>query len=154
MQVWHQPLNGFSADRLEQCFEKLTNGRPGLPDSITVNGREVRVRSAAEGVARFSFAELCERPLGASDYLALATHYHTLVVSDIPCLSPDKRDAAKRFVTLVDALYEHKVTLIASAEAPPETLYPSGDGAFEFQRTVSRLMEMQSEDYVEREHLT
>ncbi len=154
MQVWHQPLGGASTSDLDRCFDRLTGGQPGRPDSVIVHGRDVAVRIAADGVARFSFPELCERPLGASDYLALATHYHTIVLSDIPQLSPDRRDAAKRFVTLIDALYEHKVTLVASAEAPPEHLYPSGEGAFEFQRTVSRLMEMQSAEYLGKEHLT
>lgn len=154
MQVWHQPLNGTTAHELDLCFERLTGGQPSRPDSIVVHGREVLVRATADGVARFSFADLCEQPLGASDYLALATHYHTMVISDIRRLSPDRPDAAKRFVTLIDALYEHKVTLIASAEAAPEALYPSGEGAFEFHRTVSRLMEMQSEDYLGMEHLT
>lgn len=93
-------------------------------------------------------------PAGAVDYLALATHFHTLVVSGIPRLGPQNRNEAKRFVTLIDALYEHKATLVCSAAAPPEELYPSGDGAFEFQRTVSRLIEMQSEEYLAREHLT
>lgn len=154
MQVWHQPLDAQAAREMDECFGRLTGGQSGRPDSFIVNGREVPVRAAVDGVARFAFADLCERPLGASDYLALATHYHTVVLADIPELSPERRDAAKRFVTLIDALYEHKVTLVASAEAPPEHLYPRGDGAFEFQRTVSRLMEMQSAEYLAMEHLT
>lgn len=153
MRVFHSPL-GPAADReVDACFARLTGGRPAAPASVTVHGREVRVPAAADGVARFGFADLCERPLGPSDYLALATHYHTLVVDGIPGLGPDKRNEAKRFVTLVDALYEHKVTLVCSAAAPPESLYPTGDGSFEFQRTVSRLMEMQSQDYLAKEHL-
>lgn len=154
MRVYHSPLGAESERALDAAFARLTDGAAPGPDSVVVHGRVVRVPAAARGVARFSFAELCERPLGAADYLALATHYHTVIIAGIPRLGPEKRNEAKRFVTLIDALYEHKVTLIASAEAPPEELYPAGEGSFEFQRTVSRLMEMQSEDYLEREHLT
>lgn len=154
MKVWHMPLGEATERALDGCFERLTGGLLAHSDSIVVHGRVVPIRAAANGVARCTFAELCERPLGASDYLALAGHYHAVVVSGIPELGPEKRDVAKRFVTLIDALYEHKVMLVASAAAAPEDLYPRGDGAFEFQRTVSRLMEMQSSDYLAREHLT
>lgn len=154
MKVWHAPINGSTAAALDDCFRRMTAGVPAKPGSILVHGRTVAVPAAADGVARFTFAELCEQPLGASDYLALAVHYHTIVIAGIPRLGPDKRNEAKRFVTLIDALYEHGVTLVASAEAAPETLYPEGDGAFEFQRTVSRLMEMQAQDYLGRDHLT
>ncbi len=153
LQVYHAPLGEESEMALELAFARLTEGAVPMPHGIEVNGRQVRVPLAAVGVARFSFAQLCGTALGASDYLELARRYHTLVLSDIPLLSPDNKDQARRFVTLVDALYEHKVTLICSAEAPPETLYPTGIGAFEFQRTVSRLMEMQAEDYILRQHL-
>jgi cell division protein ZapE len=105
-------------------------------------------------VARFAFAELCARPLGAADYLALATHFHTLIVSGIPRLGPERHNEAVRFTTLIDELYEHKVNLICSAEVPPAALYTEGDFAFEFQRTVSRLLEMQSDAYLTAPHLT
>ena len=154
LQVYHAPHGPEAAKALDAAFARLTAGAVPRPDELTVNGRKVPVPVAAAGVARFGFDELCGTALGPSDYLALATLYHTLVLSDIPTLSPDNKDKARRFVTLVDALYEHKVTLICSAAAPPETLYPTGIGAFEFQRTVSRLMEMQAEDYITREHLT
>jgi cell division protein ZapE len=104
------------------------------------------------GVARFSFADLCEQPLAAADYLAVASRYHTVVLSEVPELGPEKRNQAKRFVTLVDVLYENRVKLVCAAAVPPDQLYPSGDGAFEFQRTVSRLMEMQSEEYLAADH--
>jgi cell division protein ZapE len=104
-------------------------------------------------VAWFEFAELCGSNFGPADYLALATHYHAVILSGVPRLSPDNRDIAKRFVTLIDALYEHKVTLVCSAETAPDQLYPSGDGSFEFHRTVSRLMEMQSTEYLSQPHL-
>lgn len=154
LQVYHAPLGAASEAQLDSAFARLTEGAVPRADELTVHGRKLVVPVAAAGVARFSFAQLCGTALGASDYLELATLYHTLILSGIPLLSPDNKDQARRFVTLVDALYEHKVTLICSAAAPPETLYPSGIGAFEFQRTVSRLMEMQAEDYVIRQHLT
>lgn len=154
LQVYHAPLGPDAEAQLDSGFARLTEGAVPRPDELMVNGRKLTVPLSAVGVARFSFKQLCGTALGASDYLELATLYHTLVLSGIPLLSPENKDEARRFVTLVDALYEHKVTLICSAAAPPETLYPSGIGAFEFQRTVSRLMEMQAEDYVTRQHLT
>lgn len=152
LQVYHAPLTEEAENALELAFARLTEGFSANPHSFEVNGRQFRVPLAAAGVARFSFPQLCGTALGPSDYLALAARYHTLILSDIPLLSPANKDEARRFVTLIDALYENKVTLICSAAAPPETLYPEGVGAFEFQRTVSRLMEMQAEDYVMREH--
>jgi cell division protein ZapE len=109
---------------------------------------------AARGVARFSVDELCREPRGAPDFLAIATHFHTVFIDGIPKLSPREREVAKRFVVLIDALYEHRVNLFASAEAAPAEIYPAGDTAFEFQRTVSRLIEMQAEDYIAAPHLT
>ena len=152
MQVFFAPLEGARA-KLDDAFAKLTGGKQGKPETMTVLGRKWSVPAAADGVARFSFAELCGSAFGPADYLALATHYHTLLLDEIPTLSPANRDSAKRFVTLVDALYEHKVCFLCSAEAPPDTLYPTGDGSFEFHRTVSRLMEMQSSDYLTQSHL-
>lgn len=154
LQVYHAPLGREAEAALDAAFDRLTEGAAARPDSLQVHGRSLTVPLAAAGVARFAFAELCGRPLGPSDYLALATLYHTLVLSSVPLLGPENKDEARRFVTLVDALYEHKVTLICSAAAAPEALYPTGIGAFEFQRTVSRLMEMQAADYLAREHLT
>jgi len=154
LQVFHAPLDERAESALELAFARLTEGTTAMPHSIEINGRQLRVPLAAAGVARFSFAQLCGAALGPSDYLELAGRFHTLVLSDIPLLSPANKDEARRFVTLIDALYESKVTLICSAAAPPERLYPEGVGAFEFQRTVSRLMEMQAEDYVLREHVS
>jgi cell division protein ZapE len=154
MQVYHTPLNGTADGALAQCFDRLTGGKVPRADQIHVQGRHVTVPRSADGVAWFTFDELCRATLGAADYLALATLYHTVILSDVPVLSPDDRDAAKRFVTLIDALYEHKVTLICSAAALPQALYEAGDGSFEFHRTASRLMEMQSEEYLGHRHLT
>jgi cell division protein ZapE len=152
MQVYFAPLDGARA-KLDQSFAKLTSGQQARPETLTVLGRKWTVPATADGVARFSFAELCGAAFGPADYLALATHYHTLILDEIPILSPANRDSAKRFVTMVDALYEHKTAFFCSAEAPPHSLYPTGDGSFEFHRTVSRLMEMQSSDYLTQSHL-
>jgi cell division protein ZapE len=103
-------------------------------------------------VARFSFADLCEKPLAAADYLEIARQFHTVLVDHIPMLDPRSRDAARRFVLLIDTLYDQGVKLICSAQSPPDRLYPEGDGADAFRRTASRLAEMQSDDYLKRGH--
>ncbi|MFW5834347.1 MAG: cell division protein ZapE [Pseudomonadota bacterium] len=149
-QVYFWPLGPAADKALDETFAALTDGDPGSDDAIMVGGRRLVVPRQAKGVAWFHFDELCARALGAADYLSLATHYHTLLLDGVPRLTPDKRNEARRFITLVDALYERGMHLVCAAEAPPEALYPEGDGAFEFQRTVSRLMEMQSKDYVEQ----
>ncbi len=148
LQVYYTPLGGEAEACLDSAFARLTEGADPRSETLTVHGRKLCVPITAAGVARFRFADLCGTALGPSDYLELAARYHTLILSQIPTLTPEKRDEARRFVTLIDALYERRVTLICSAEAPPQTLYPQGIGAFEFQRTVSRLMEMQAQDYV------
>ena len=107
-----------------------------------------------KGVAVFSFKRLCGGPRGAADYLAIAQRFHTVIIVGIPVLGLEKRNEAARFVTLIDALYEHKVKLLAAADAEPAALYPAGHGAFEFQRTVSRLEEMRSADYLAEGHGT
>lgn len=152
MQVYFSPLDGTGV-QLDAAFARLTGGKESQPERMTVLGRNWTVPRAADGVARFTFAELCGGTFGPADYLALATLYHTLILDAVPILSPANRDSAKRFVTLIDTLYEHKVTFLCSAEAAPEVLYPAGDGSFEFHRTVSRLMEMQSAEYLVQSHL-
>lgn len=152
--VYRTPLGADSEVALDAAFAELTEGAEAKRGSLTVKGRRIEIARCARGVARFGFAELCERPLGAEDYLAIATHFHTVVLSGVPALGPERRNEARRFMTLVDALYEHRVNLVVSAAAPPEALYPEGDGAFEFQRTVSRLAEMQSPAYIDQPHLT
>lgn len=107
---------------------------------------------AAEGVAFTTFSDLCARPMGAGDYLAIAEKFHSLVMNGVPKLGPEKRDQAKRFVTLIDALYDARVNFICAADAPPTELYTQGDGSFEFERTVSRLIEMQSPEYIAQPH--
>jgi cell division protein ZapE len=148
--VYHQPLTGAAHEALETAFADLTDGAAGAPTALEVKGRRLTVSRAAKGVAWFTFDELCTRPLGAADYLAIAERYHTIILEGIPAMGPEQRNEAKRFNTLVDTLYDRRVNLVASAAAAPEALYPEGDFSFEFRRTVSRLEEMQSADYIER----
>jgi cell division protein ZapE len=154
MPTWHVPAGGRAERALDQAFAELTGHARPAAERLTVMGRTLDVPQAAAGVARFEFAALCERPLGAGDYLALATHYHCLVLDGIPKLSPDNYDAARRFIVLIDALYDHRVKLVASADALPDVLYRSGEGAKAFERTASRLEEMQSQEYLALPHLT
>lgn len=156
--VWLVP-NGDAATRaLSATFFRMTDypveDRARVPTETLVipGGRTLFVPKSLKGVAVFSFARLCRQPLGAADYLAIARRYHTIFLVGIPVLGPENRNEAARFVTLVDALYEHKVKLIASADAEPAALYPAGDGIFEFERTVSRLIEMQSAEYMALGH--
>ena len=146
--VYYQPLDPAAHEALASAFAELTDGAPGESTTLLVKGRSLVVPRAARSVAWFAFAELCERPLAAPDYLALAGRFAAVIVEGIPRLGPEQRDAARRFNILVDALYEARTLLIASAALPPEAIYADGDGTFEFQRTVSRLIEMQSEDYI------
>ena len=149
--VWYAPLSGESAAALDKAWDRLTLGAEPQHCVLTVKGRKLEVSREAAGVARFTFAELCARPLGPIDYLAIAGTFHTVILEGIPLLSPDKRNEAMRFISLIDALYEAKVKLVASAEAEPGALYPEGDGSFEFERTASRLFEMRSKDYLSLE---
>ena len=155
MKVFHHPLDAETEMAIDEMFLHLGGGYgQAKPSRLFSKGREIVIPAAAHGVAKFSFADLCEQPLGPGDYLTLAGLYPTVILTDIPKLGSNKADAARRFVTLIDALYEHRTMLICSAAAAPEALYTDGKGAFEFQRTVSRLMEMQSEDYLGLCHLT
>ncbi|MGH6930295.1 MAG: cell division protein ZapE [Dongiaceae bacterium] len=154
MTVYHQPLGAAAGSALAHAFAQLTDSAAGAPTTLAVQGRMLTVPQAAKGVACFDFAELCERALGAADYIAIATHFHTVIVNGIPLMSPEQRNEARRFMTLIDALYEHKTNLICAAADAPDRLYVSGDGAQEFRRTASRLLEMQSVDYLGRPHLT
>ena len=154
MQVYFVTNGDDCTAALDGIFDYLTDGAPAEPGEIVLRGRTVPVPLAANGVARFAFAELCAAALGAADYIAIAELYHTVVLSDVPVLPPEKRNEAARFVTLIDALYEHKVNLVCAAAADPEHLFPRGDGAFEFARAASRLHEMQADDYLSAPHLT
>ena len=152
MQVYTTPLGAEATAVLEGDFQQLTEGAAVESDRIEVKGRTLDVLRAARGVAWLSFGELCEQPLGAEDYLAVAQRYHTLIMDGVPSLDASKRNEAKRFRTLIDALYEAKVHLIVAADATPDEFHASGSHAFEFQRTASRLTEMQSPDYIETPH--
>lgn len=151
--VWFTPCGPRSRKALDERFDTLTEGVAAAPLTLDLKGRSLAIPKAAGGVARLSFAQLCVEARGAPDYLALASQFHTLVIDAVPKLEPQKKNEAVRFVTLIDALYEAKVNLLASADGEPQVLYPSGDEAFEFERTVSRLMEMQSRDYLALPHL-
>ena len=158
MPTWYVPNGPEATQALRTAFFRLTDF--SVEDSAHVpteelavpGGRTLHVPKSLKGVAVFSFRRLCGQPRGAADYLTLARHYHTVILVGIPRLGPENRNEAARFVTLIDALYEHRVKLLAAADAEPEQLYPAGDGAFEFQRTVSRLMEMQSAAYMAEGH--
>jgi cell division protein ZapE len=160
VEVWHIPNGPEATAALSRAFFQLTDypveDRAKVPsEDIDVSGgRTLHVPKSLKGVAVFSFKRLCGEPRGAADYLAIARRYHTVIIVGIPMMGPDKRNEAARFVTLIDALYEHKVKLLAAADAEPEGLYPSGDGSFEFQRTASRLEEMRSAEYLAEGHGT
>lgn len=151
--VWYAPLGPTADAALEEVWTRLTSGAHAQHVTLSVKGRKLEVSREAAGVAWFSFEELCARPLYSRDYLTIAANFHTIILRGIPQLGPDKRNEAARFVALIDALYEAKIKLVASAAAEPETLYPEGDGAFEFERTVSRLHEMRSTDYLAEERI-
>ncbi len=154
LRTWLVPADARARAELDRAFAEMTDGATPGPEALIVTGRRLTVPRAAEGVARFDFAALCEAPLGPGDYLAMATHYHTLFLDDIPRLSADNFDAARRFITLIDTLYDHRVKLIASAGAPPDQLYGRGENAAMFERTASRLTEMQSPEWLALPHLT
>jgi cell division protein ZapE len=147
-QVYYHPLNEATAKSIDEIFGDLTDDLRPEPMMLEFGSRKLEVRCQAHGVARFTFEELCARPLWAAEYIAIAEHFETVVIEDVPVLTPRLRNEAKRFNTLIDALYEAKTHVVISAEMPPEALYTEGDGSFEFERTVSRLMEMQSLEYL------
>ena len=147
-QVYFTPANDQSYRALERIFAELTDNASASPAKLELRGRFVTVPRAAGGVAWFGFEELCGQPLGAADYVALAARYRTFVIEGIPRLGAENRDRALRFNIFIDTLYEAHGRLVASADAPPADLYTEGDGSFEFQRTVSRLNEMQSAEYI------
>jgi len=146
--TFYHPLGEPAQQALERVFAELADGAPGDSITLLVKGRSLVVPRAARGVAWFTFAELCEKPLAAADYLSIAERFTAIIIQGIPRLGSGQRDSAKRFNILIDTLYEARTLLIASAEVSPEEIYAAGDGSFEFKRTVSRLIEMQSEDYI------
>ena len=152
--VWYVPADEDAEVALDMAWQRLTGTLAGEPCEIAAKGRVIRVAEAAKGVARFSFAQLCEQPLGASDYLRIAREFHTLILDRIPVMDYPQRNAAKRFIALIDTLYDHAVKLVASAQADPPALYLATEGyeANEFKRTASRLFEMRSNEYLALPH--
>jgi cell division protein ZapE len=154
MATWYAPADEDAEVALAVAWEKFAGGFDGRPMDLKMAGRVLHVPEAAMGIARFTFGQLCEQPLGASDYLRLAREFHTLIVDRIPRMHYENRNAAKRFIILIDALYDHAVKLVASAAAEPSELYDATEGyeAHEFKRTASRLIEMRSEAYLALPH--
>jgi len=158
VEVWHVPNGPQATAALAQAFFQLTDypveDRAKVPaEELELGGgRTLHVPKSLKGVAVFSFKRLCGEARGAADYLAIARRFHTVIIVGIPVMTREMRNEAARFVTLIDELYDHRVKLLASADAEPAGLYPAGDGKFEFQRTVSRLEEMQSADYLGEGH--
>ena len=152
--VWYVPADDEATASLDEAWRRLVGSSSGMPQELSVKGRRLRVPRAAMGVARFFFHDLCEQPLAAADYLRIAHEFHTLIIDRIPVMGFDQRNAAKRFIILIDTLYDHAVKLIASAEAEPDALYEASDGfeAAEFKRTASRLIEMRSQSYLALPH--
>lgn len=160
LKTWHCPIGQEATDKVREAFFRLTDFRPEDAEHVPTGeldlggSRTLFVPKSLKGVAVFSFKRLCEEARGAADYLAIARSFHTVFLVGIPQMGKDMRNEAARFVTLIDALYEHRVKLFVTAAVTPEELYPSGDGAFEFERTVSRLNEMQSDEYMALGHGT
>jgi cell division protein ZapE len=156
--TWYVPNGKAATEALSRAFFRLTDfpveDRANVPseDILVAGGRTLHVPKSLKGVAVFSYARLCREPRGVPDYLAIARRYHTVIVVGIPVFDADRRNEAARFKLLVDTLYEHGVKLLAAADAEPDKLYTGGDDSFEFERTVSRLMEMQSADYLAKGH--
>src|SRR5204862_1773967 len=146
--VYHWTNGAAAPAALIVAFANLTDHADSTSVTLTVLARPLVVLRVGRNVALFSFEELCARPLAAADYLAIAERFAAVIVEDIPRLSPQQRNEAQRFHILIDALYEARAVLVASADVPPDQIYVSGDGSWEFERTVSRLIEMQSEEYI------
>jgi cell division protein ZapE len=154
MPTWHVPANAKASAALDDAWRRLTGEHAGAPHELVVKGHIVRVPKAAMGVARFSFDDLCAQPLAAADYLKIAHEFHTVVLDRIPVMDRARRNEAKRFIILIDTLYDHAVKLLASAQAQPDELYIATEGyeANEFKRTASRLIEMRSQSYLGLPH--
>jgi cell division protein ZapE len=146
--LYFAPADARAKAEMDRLWTQLTGNHPGAPMDLDVKGRKVRVPLASMGVARFSFAELCAQPLGANDFLHIAHAFHTVLIDGIPVFANAARDVTRRFVNLIDTLYDNRVCLIASAAVEPDALYPGGDMQFLFDRTSSRLFEMRSEGYL------
>ena len=153
LDLYLTPLGAWATQKLDEAFRALADGADGEPRVLRTQGRDVDVPRAAPGVAMAHFMDWCAKPMGAADFLCIADNFHSVILAEIPRMGPDNRDKAVRFITMIDSFYERKVKFICSAAASPDKLYIEGEGAFEFQRTVSRLMEMQSPEYLELDHI-
>jgi cell division protein ZapE len=150
MPLYMTPLGPQADAAMDSAWQRLTDTAKGEPRTLVVLGRNLRVPQAANGAARFAFDDLCVQPLAAADYIAIAQAFSTVFIDRIPTMGPDMRDAARRFIVLIDTLYDESVKLVCSAAAAPDRLYTDGDGADAFRRTASRLVEMQGRDYLKR----
>jgi cell division protein ZapE len=146
--LYFAPADAHARAEMDRLWGELTGHHPGAPTDLEVKGRKLRVPLASMGVARFTFAELCEAPLGANDFLRIAHAFHTVMIDAIPVLAKAPRDVTRRFVNLIDTLYDARVCLVASAAAEPQALYAAGDMGYLFERTASRLIEMRSQGYL------
>ncbi|MEM8770148.1 MAG: cell division protein ZapE [Pseudomonadota bacterium] len=149
--VYYHPLGAGADAAMDAAWHNLICGAREHRETVEIKGRAVPVPRAARGAARFDFADLCEQPLGAADYLAIVRHYGTLFVDHIPVMTADQRNEARRFINLIDAVYDTRTKFVCSADAEPDALYVAGDGVFEFERTASRLMEMRGQEYLSAE---
>jgi cell division protein ZapE len=150
--TYYFPLDAHAGEFVQQSYNEFTNFAAVQAGVLQVLGRKVILSAVHGDIVLTSFDELCVQSLGSADYTEIAREFSTLIMAEIPKLTPEKRNEAKRFMALIDALYEHKVKLICTAEVPAQELYIEGDGAFEFRRTASRLIEMQSESYLQSKH--
>ncbi len=146
--VYYQPHGDDADAAMDAAWQRMICGAHEHTETLRVKGRDLIAPRVARGAARFEFDDLCGKPLGPNDYIAIARHYGAVYLDHIPIMGPNMRNEAKRFVTLIDAIYDRRVKLVCSAASEPHALYPKGDGAFEFERTASRLMEMRSTDYL------
>ncbi|WP_333825257.1 cell division protein ZapE [Pinisolibacter sp.] len=155
-EVWRMPLGAVTDAAMEEEWFRLTGHRPTPPEAIPFRGRAIDIPAAAAGHARFHFRDLCDKPLSAADFVQIARRYHTVMIEGVPVLGPDRRNAVKRLINLVDALYDCRVKIVVSAAAEPAALWTDTDGteSFEFARTVSRLTEMRSHEYARTLHGT
>ena len=147
-EVYYSPLGNSTEEAMNNIFNSITNGLPYEEKILFVKGREIRIERQALGCARFDFQELCSKPLGAEDYLAISNEFDVIFIENIPILPSEKRNEAKRFVSLIDALYDNRKRVFISAEGQPDEIYKKGDSQFEFKRCVSRLHEMRSKEYL------
>ena len=150
--LYFSPLDEKSKAGLDEVWNSLTGTAIGTIKEHDLNGRILHVPQTAMGAARFHFENLCGQPLGSEDYLTLAHAYHTIFIENVPMLAPEQRNEARRFINLIDTLYDNRVKLIISAEVEPDRLYPSGSGFDLFERTASRLIEMRSKEYLATAH--